>query len=104
MDIAIKRAKESDWQDLRFIRLKALQSDPSVFKSDYQKESTATEADWKIHLQSDAAIGSGSASTCCYRFYDSIRQLGWILSPYAKGFSQKGRCPGNAFGRLMPTT
>ncbi len=53
----IKRLNENDWQELRALRLKALQSDPAVFGSNYQKESTMTESEWKNWLQSeDAAI------------------------------------------------
>lgn len=57
MSIEFKHAEESDWKDLRSIRLKALHSDPSVFGSNYQKESAMTEADWKSWLHSnDTAI------------------------------------------------
>lgn len=53
MAISVKEAKGSDWQDLRFVRLRALQTDPSVFASNFRKESAMTEADWKNWLQSD---------------------------------------------------
>ncbi len=57
MDVLIKRLKENNWQELRTIRLRALQSDPAVFGSNYQKESTMTEADWRNWLQTeDGAI------------------------------------------------
>lgn len=37
------------------MRLKALQSDPGVFGSNYQKEAAMTEAEWKSWLQTDDA-------------------------------------------------
>jgi RimJ/RimL family protein N-acetyltransferase len=55
MNLSVSQANESDWQDLRFIRLKALQTDPAVFSSNYQKESAMTEAEWKSWLQTDDA-------------------------------------------------
>jgi RimJ/RimL family protein N-acetyltransferase len=51
MGVIIKQLTEGDWQALRSIRLKALQSDPSVFGSNYQKESAYTESDWKKMIQ-----------------------------------------------------
>jgi RimJ/RimL family protein N-acetyltransferase len=57
MNITIRRAEESDWRDLRFLRLKALRSDASVFGSSHEKESAMSEADWKSWLQTnDIAI------------------------------------------------
>jgi RimJ/RimL family protein N-acetyltransferase len=57
MSVSIRRLREEDWQELRAIRLHALQSDPSVFRSNHEKESAMTEADWKGLLQTeDAAI------------------------------------------------
>jgi RimJ/RimL family protein N-acetyltransferase len=53
MEISVRRAEERDWHDLRFIRLKALRSDPSVFGSNYEKESDMLETDWKRWLQPD---------------------------------------------------
>lgn len=55
MGVSIKRITENDWQDLRSVRLKALQSDPAVFGSNYQKEAAMTEAEWKTWLQTDDA-------------------------------------------------
>jgi RimJ/RimL family protein N-acetyltransferase len=53
----IKKLEVNDWQALRDIRLRALQSDPAVFGSNYAKEAKMTEADWQGWLQSaDTAI------------------------------------------------
>jgi len=57
MNILIKHAGVNDWRDLRLIRLKALELDPSVFGSNYQTEVCKTEADWKDWLLNpEAAI------------------------------------------------
>lgn len=57
MSISIRKLTEDDWQKLSRIRLKALQSDPFVFGSSYEKESQFTEDDWRTHLQSnDSAV------------------------------------------------
>jgi RimJ/RimL family protein N-acetyltransferase len=53
--INIRKLNEDDWQIFRSVRLKALQSDPSVFGSNYQKESQATESDWRERLRTDDA-------------------------------------------------
>ena len=53
MGISVKRLRENDWQELRSMRLKALESDPSVFGSHYEKESALTEAEWRSWLQTD---------------------------------------------------
>ncbi len=57
MNISIKQLTENDWREFSLIRLKALQTDPFVFGSNYEKESQMTEADWRSHLQAkDNAI------------------------------------------------
>lgn len=57
MNISIKQAAEDDWRVLRQIRLKALQTDPLVFGSNYEKESKLTENDWRARLQTvDSAV------------------------------------------------
>ena len=57
MAISIERLIENQWQELRDVRLKALQADPSVFDSNYERESAMTDADWKSWLQTnDTAI------------------------------------------------
>ena len=53
MGFVLKRLRESDWQELRSMRLKALRSDPSVFASNYDKESAMTEAEWRSWLQNE---------------------------------------------------
>ena len=57
MNISIRQIDESDWQLFRKIRLKALKSDPSVFGSNYEKESKNTEDNWKSRIRSkDRAV------------------------------------------------
>ncbi len=57
MSIFIKQLTENDWREFSQVRLKALQTDPAVFGSNYEKESQLTEADWRSRLQAkDNAI------------------------------------------------
>lgn len=57
MDIIIKRLTEEDWLAFSQVRLKALQTDPKVFGSNYERESQMTEAEWRSRLQAkDNAI------------------------------------------------
>ena len=57
MTFSIKRLVPDQWGDLRLVRLQALNSDASVFGSNYEKESAMTEADWRSWLQTnDTAI------------------------------------------------
>lgn len=57
MSISIRQLTEEDWRELSQIRLKALQTDPKVFGSNYESESKFTEADWRSRLQSkDSAV------------------------------------------------
>jgi RimJ/RimL family protein N-acetyltransferase len=57
MSIFIKQLTENDWREFSQIRLKALQTDPLVFGSNYEKESQMTEAEWRSRLQAkDNAI------------------------------------------------
>lgn len=53
MSISIRQLNENDWQKLAQIRLKALQSDPMVFGSNYERESKMTEADWRSRLSAE---------------------------------------------------
>lgn len=55
MNVFIRRLTEKDWRVLAEVRLKALQTDPKVFGSNYAKESQMTEADWRGWLQRDDA-------------------------------------------------
>jgi RimJ/RimL family protein N-acetyltransferase len=57
MNVSIRQLTENDWLEFAQIRLKALQTDPSVFGSNYEKESQLTEVDWREKLQAkDNAI------------------------------------------------
>lgn len=53
MNISIRQLGESDWQTLAKIRLKALQTDPSVFGSNYEAESKLAESDWRSWFDAD---------------------------------------------------
>lgn len=50
MNISIKRLTVEDWLAFSEIRLRALQTDPQVFGSNYAAESQFTEEDWKKRL------------------------------------------------------
>ena len=57
MNISIKQLTENDWREFSQVRLTALQTDPKVFGSNYEKESQKTEAEWRSRLQAkDNAI------------------------------------------------
>lgn len=57
MSISIRQLTENDWREFSQIRLKALQTDPKAFGSNYEKESQMTETDWQSRLQAkDNAI------------------------------------------------
>jgi len=57
MSIFIRQLTENDWREFSQVRLKALQTDPNVFGSNYEKESQMTEAEWRSRLQAkDNAI------------------------------------------------
>lgn len=57
MNISIRQTTENDWREFAQIRLKALETDPSVFGSNYKSESKMTEADWREKLRAkDNAI------------------------------------------------
>ena len=53
MNISLKLLNEDDWRQFSEIRLKALQTDPSVFGSNYALESEFTEDDWRGRLRSE---------------------------------------------------
>lgn len=53
-DITIKRLLFDDWQDLKTIRLDALQSDPQVFLRRYDEEVQQGSAYWQRSLTKDA--------------------------------------------------
>jgi len=57
MNIFTRQLTENDWCEFSQVRLKALQTDPNVFGSNYEKESQMTEAEWRSRLQAkDNAI------------------------------------------------
>ncbi len=51
MSFSIKQLTENDWRTFAEVRLKALETDPEVFGSNYEKESQMTEAEWRSRLQ-----------------------------------------------------
>jgi hypothetical protein len=53
MIIQIRQLNENDWREFSQIRLRALQNDPLVFGSNYEKESRMTEDEWRNRLRSD---------------------------------------------------
>ena len=53
MSISIEQITENNWREFSQIRLTALQTDPSVFGSNYEIEAQMTEADWRSRLQAD---------------------------------------------------
>ncbi len=46
MNISIRQINKDDWQEFSEIRLKALQSDPKVFGSHYEREKNYSKQDW----------------------------------------------------------
>lgn len=57
MDITLRRLAPEDWQILRDVRLRALQSDPHVFGASYAQEAAQEDAVWQQRLESaDVAI------------------------------------------------
>ena len=47
MRISLRQINKADWEQFRAIRLKALQTDPKVFGSNYERESKKSTGDWK---------------------------------------------------------
>ncbi len=57
MNISIRQLNEDNWGELSQVRLKALQTDPLVFGSTFERESEFTEVDWRERLQAkDSAV------------------------------------------------
>lgn len=56
-EITIRQLSEDDWREFAHIRLKALQTDPKAFGSNYERESQMTETEWREKLRAkDNAI------------------------------------------------
>ena len=53
MTVTIRKLNEDDWRVFSEVRLKALQTDPQVFGSNFELESKFTETDWRSRLQSE---------------------------------------------------
>ena len=57
MSISIRQLTEDDWRLFSEVRLKALQTDPQVFGSNYELESKYSETDWRDRLRAkDLAV------------------------------------------------
>jgi GNAT superfamily N-acetyltransferase len=54
--ITIRQAGEDDWNAIREIRLRALQTDPKVFGSTYEREADFDEAMWRSRTQTSAVF------------------------------------------------
>ena len=50
MQYFINKLDENDWEMFKRIRLRALQTDPTVFGSNYDREANRTEAEWRDQL------------------------------------------------------
>ena len=50
MNYCIRKLEEKDWRIFSEIRLRALQTDPEVFGSTYEREADFTEAEWRTRL------------------------------------------------------
>lgn len=68
MNIFIRQIDESDWQEFREIRLKALKSDPKVFGSNYEREKTYSKQDWKKWV--------GAKNQAIFFIYDDEMPIG----------------------------
>ena len=68
MSVSIRQLTESDWRELAAMRLRALKSDPSVFGSNYEKESKLAEADWRKWFD--------PAKTAIFMILDDARGVG----------------------------
>lgn len=53
MNVQIRQLNEDDWREFSEIRLTALQTDPQVFGSNYERESQFTEEDWRTRLRAE---------------------------------------------------
>lgn len=53
MRFSIRKLTEDEWLEFSRIRLKALQTDPNVFASSYQRESQFAESQWRSRLRDE---------------------------------------------------
>lgn len=67
-NISIRRLEEKDWRELRYIRLKAVRSEPSLFLKSYEEEAAVSEDEWKSRLSSE--------SGAIFGLFDSGRIIG----------------------------
>lgn len=63
MKITLRRLSENDWREFSRIRLQALQTDPRVFGSGYEKESRFVEDNWRIRLKNNVIFLIESGET-----------------------------------------
>lgn len=57
MNYSVRKLEEKDWRIFSEIRLRALQTDPKVFGSTYEREAELPEAEWRSLLsESDTGI------------------------------------------------
>jgi len=68
VNISIRQISIDDWQEFREIRLKALQSDPKVFGSNYTRENNYSDQDWKEWL--------GAKNQAIFFIYDDEKPIG----------------------------
>jgi len=50
MKYSVRKLEEKDWRIFYEIRLRALQTDPSVFGSNHERESKLSEVEWRSQL------------------------------------------------------
>lgn len=53
MAVTIRQLNETDWREYSQTRLRALQTDPQVFVSTFQKEARFAEIDWRNRLKNN---------------------------------------------------
>lgn len=51
MTIHLRQLKEENWETYKSVRLKALQTDPQVFGSSFEKDSALPESEWRDRLR-----------------------------------------------------
>ena len=57
MNYSVRKLTDKDWRVFSEIRLRALRTDPKVFGSNYEREASFTEIEWRSRLNDpDSAI------------------------------------------------